>query len=224
MLGIDGLCPLPLCRAMEMPLPPPEGTPGSQLRDVRKTVRPPPAVGPARGQRGLVGSDAPPRDRGAETAAHLVAARSRHCAEAVAAPDCPGAHVPDCRLVLSGPPIAQEEGSREATVGLQPLSAQGAMEVRPVPPELLLFPAVPERFVAHCAQARVLQGQSMVLVHDCLRNRDPAGLSRHCARSARVRCRIFVHPPVLLRPGNSRGRNRNRAQEELWIGPQGQNF
>ena len=54
-------------------------------------------------------------------------------------------------------------------MGLQPLQAEGEVEVRPLPAELLLLAAVSERFLAHRTQAPLLQADQVHLVRALVR-------------------------------------------------------
>ena len=67
-------------------------------------------------------------------------------------------------LVLQGKKAFEEKRSCPAQVGLQSVQTQSQVEVRTLLAELLLLEAMSECVLAYCAQARLLQTESMGMV------------------------------------------------------------
>mmetsp|Transcript_14892 Transcript_14892/g.27087 ORF Transcript_14892/g.27087 Transcript_14892/m.27087 type:complete len:158 (+) Transcript_14892:382-855(+) len=157
---------------MALPLPPPQRAQRPKLRNLRRRVHPPASplasreqarhhewIGAewrsgGRGEYGggrLVGCHASPCVGGVEEASSCVAVGGGGGAEAVA--EARGSHY---RLavggaVLPGASHPQEAGGESASVGVQPVPKEGAVEVREVFEELLLLEAVSECELAYRA-------------------------------------------------------------------------
>ena len=125
----------------------------------------------------------------------------RHRSAPVATASGPNYHESCRRPLLPCSPHAQEAWCLASSLGLQSLPPSRPVEVRPVPPLLLLLASMPKRQLAHSAQTFVLQTCPVLVVPRRLRSRYGAGFPGRSSGSCCLRPWSQLSPRFFCRHG-----------------------